>query len=68
MSFSGQTCDSGVVNWTASPVSAFGPVVQPLVRLAGNLPGKRRAAGKGLMGATGLEPVTSSLSSWRSPN
>jgi hypothetical protein len=27
--FSGMTCDSGVVSWTASPVSAFGPVVQP---------------------------------------
>jgi hypothetical protein len=27
--FSGKTCDSGTVSWTASPVQAFGPVVQP---------------------------------------
>jgi hypothetical protein len=27
--YSGTTCDSGVVSWTASPVNAFGPVVQP---------------------------------------
>jgi hypothetical protein len=27
--FSGMTCDSGAVSWTASPVNAFGPVVQP---------------------------------------
>lgn len=38
MSFSGQTCDSGVVNWTASPVSAFGPVVQPPCAWQGTCP------------------------------
>jgi hypothetical protein len=43
--FKGQTCDSGVVNWTASPVSAFGPVVQPPCAFQGNCPLSARAAG-----------------------
>src|SRR3954452_6740092 len=41
--FKGQTCDSGVVNWTASPVKAFGPVVQPPCAFQGACP--RSAAG-----------------------
>jgi hypothetical protein len=36
--FNGQTCDSGVVNWTASPISAFGPVVQPPCAFQGSCP------------------------------
>ena len=36
--FKGQTCDSGVVNWTASPVKAFGPVVQPPCAFQGTCP------------------------------
>jgi hypothetical protein len=36
--FSGMTCDSGVVSWTASPVSAFGPVVQPPCAWQGTCP------------------------------
>lgn len=37
-SFSGQTCDSGVVSWTASPVKAFSPVVQPPCAFQGTCP------------------------------
>ena len=35
--FYGQ-CDSGVVRWTASPVAAFGPVVQPPCAFQGTCP------------------------------
>ena len=38
MSFSGQTCDSGVVSWSAAPVSGFGPVVQPPCAFQGICP------------------------------
>jgi hypothetical protein len=36
--FKNQTCDSGVVSWTASPVSAFAPVTQPPCAFQGNCP------------------------------
>jgi hypothetical protein len=36
--FKGQTCDSGVVHWTASPVSAYSPVVQPPCAFQGACP------------------------------
>lgn len=36
--FSGMSCDSGVVSWTASPVNAFGPVVQPPCAWQGTCP------------------------------
>jgi hypothetical protein len=36
--FKGQTCDSGVVTWSASPVSAFSPVVQPPCAFQGACP------------------------------
>jgi len=36
--FKGQTCDSGVVTWTASPVSAYSPVVQPPCAFQGTCP------------------------------
>jgi hypothetical protein len=39
--FYGQ-CDSGVVSWTASPVAAFGPVVQPPCAFQGSCPLSRR--------------------------
>jgi hypothetical protein len=34
----GGTCDSGVVKWTASPVNAFSPVVQPPCAFQGACP------------------------------
>jgi hypothetical protein len=34
----GGTCDSGVVKWTASPVNAFSPVVQPPCAFQGTCP------------------------------
>jgi hypothetical protein len=36
--FYNQTCDSGVVSWTASPVAAFGPVVLPPCAFQGSCP------------------------------
>jgi hypothetical protein len=36
--FSGMSCDSGVVNWSASLVNAFGPVVQPPCAFQGTCP------------------------------
>ena len=36
--FNGQTCDSGVVNFTASPVNAFSPVVHPPCAFQGACP------------------------------
>jgi hypothetical protein len=36
--FYGQTCDSGVVSWTASPVKTFSPPVQPPCAFQGTCP------------------------------